>query len=425
MSHVKAVRDVFVKQMNISQVAYLGDRETQEDSSSYALLNSGEELVCVLSDGMGGHAAGEVASKIAVETFLDVFKSYPSANISSRLSASLQQANASIASYIDKQPNLRGMGCTVVATHISKKGIQWVSVGDSLIYLYRSGKLTRVNADHSMTPIIQESLRQGKITKAEAASHPHRHALRSAVMGEDLPLIDISESPLKLFAGDIILLASDGLLSLTHGEILSVIRANSNNAQRMNEALIGAVINKNQPKQDNTTVQSIIIPKELAPAKPRFLGLALIFIFLMVILLGAFLFYGRIDLISHTSIKSETPIAIQVPDSQNTQVPSSNPNSEIDKVELNPKEEKEKNIRNGSKTHSQKNEAEKRLKKDQEVNKSKNPDALESGKNILTPESPKPEPAPPVTDKKPVPLSTNDKKDGAAEVEKQQEKTVK
>jgi protein phosphatase len=211
-----------LQKINISQIEYLGDRQLQEDFSSHVLLDDGRGLLAVLADGMGGHAAGEVASRLVVEKFIETFRSYPSNNISSRLSASLQQANACISAEIHSNKSLDGMGSTLVAVHISDFGLQWISVGDSLLYLVRQNKIKRLNADHSMQPIIDEALKLGKITESEAAQHPHRHALRSAVIGQELPLIDISESPFQLKKGDVIIIASDGILTLHENDLLAI-----------------------------------------------------------------------------------------------------------------------------------------------------------------------------------------------------------
>jgi protein phosphatase len=248
-----------LQKINISQIEYLGDRQLQEDFSSHVLLDDGRGLLAVLADGMGGHAAGEVASRLVVEKFIETFRSYPSNNISSRLSASLQQANACISAEIHNNKSLDGMGSTLVAVHISDFGLQWISVGDSLLYLVRQNKIKRLNADHSMQPIIDEALKLGKITESEAAQHPHRHALRSAVIGQELPLIDISESPFQLKKGDVIIIASDGILTLHENDLLAIAAESKSTSKIIVSQIINLVKSKKQPKQDNTTVQAICV----------------------------------------------------------------------------------------------------------------------------------------------------------------------
>jgi serine/threonine protein phosphatase PrpC len=214
-----------------------------------------------MADGMGGHAAGEVASREAVTAFDKTFVDYPSASIPAKLGAALQQANAELSKLIKANPSLNGMGCTLLGAHVSRAGLYWISVGDSLLLLFRNGKIVRLNADHSMTPVIEESVRQGKLTKQEAETHPSRNALRSAVMGDDLSLIDLPEKPFELLKGDVLLISSDGLLTLSDSQIADCVKKNSlAGADVIASALIKAVDQKKKPKQDNTTVQVIVVP---------------------------------------------------------------------------------------------------------------------------------------------------------------------
>lgn len=242
--------------------ASVGARSGQEDYAFFSAGPAGSELLAVLADGMGGHSAGEVASKRAVDAFHSTFSAYPSGSIPAKLGAALNQANTDLAASVKNSPALSGMGCTLVGAHISDRGLQWISVGDSPLFLYRNGKVRRLNADHSMAPVIEESRRQGKITKAEALSHPDRHALRSAVSGNDLAMIDTSSAPQTLQKGDVVVLASDGLLTLSEAEIAKIIRGHvGTDAHVLVNALMKAVAAKQKPRQDNTTVQVVIAPR--------------------------------------------------------------------------------------------------------------------------------------------------------------------
>ena len=244
--------------------ASIGARSGQEDYAFLSVAPSGSELLAVLADGMGGHSAGEVASKRAVDTFHSTFSSYPSGSVPAKLGAALNQANSDLAVCVKNSPALSGMGCTLVGAHISDRGLQWISVGDSPLFLFRNGKIKRLNADHSMAPVIEESRRQGKITDAEALSHPDRHALRSAVSGSDLAMIDSSNSPQALRKGDVIVLASDGLLTLSEAEIAKIIKGLvGEKAQVLVNALMKSVSAKKKPRQDNTTVQVVIAPRSM------------------------------------------------------------------------------------------------------------------------------------------------------------------
>jgi protein phosphatase len=321
-------------EIDFDSQAAVGARTSQEDYALFSTNPAGSELLAVLADGMGGHSAGEVASKRAVDSFHSTFNNYPPSSVPAKLSAALNQANNDLAVCIKDSPALSGMGCTLVGVHIGVQGIHWISVGDSPLFLIRNGEIKRLNADHSMVPVIEESLRKGKITKKEALSHPDRHALRSAVSGGQLELIDSSSEPLGLCGGDIVILASDGLLTLTESEIANVVGANlASNAQGIVSALMKAIAAKNKPKQDNTTIQIFIAPHEMGkPRSSAKLGLWLLTL-IGLTLLGALAFALRNESIDWPRItellekpkENVTPTAIQVPESPIT--PPSSPAS--------------------------------------------------------------------------------------------------
>lgn len=255
----------------------IGDRSGQEDYSLFRLLKNGSELLIVLADGMGGHTSGEVASKNTVTVFDSTFTSYPSESVSTKLGAALQQANSDLSRLISKNQSLDGMGCTLVGAHIGSEGLRWISVGDSLLYLYRDGSLTHLNADHSMAPIIEESFRSGKISKEEALNHPNKNALRSAVMGSEIPLIDSPQFPLSIYHGDILIVASDGLLTLSADQIINTLGKYKNQtADEIASALVNGVVSKKRPRQDNTTVQVLIVPSSFGRQNKFFKKLLLI-----------------------------------------------------------------------------------------------------------------------------------------------------
>lgn len=239
----------------------IGQRSSQEDYSLFRVLKGGAELLVVLADGMGGHTSGEVASKNVVTAFDSTFVEYPSDSVPTKLGASLQQANHVLSRLVQENNSLEGMGCTLVGAHVSAEGLHWISVGDSLLYLYRDGGLIHLNADHSMAPVIEESYRAGKITKEEALAHPNKNALRSAIMGVDIPLIDSPKYPTPLFRGDVLIVASDGLLTLSESKICEILKKHSGEtAGKISKALVAAVEGVNKPHQDNTTVQILIVP---------------------------------------------------------------------------------------------------------------------------------------------------------------------
>ncbi len=164
-------------------------------------------------------------------------------------------ANNALSSAIDAHPALAGMGTTVVAAVISQRGLEWISVGDSPLWLFREGQLRRLNADHSMAAVFADLVAVGRMTEEEAATDPKRHALRSAVMGDEIHLIDVSSQPVALKCGDRVILASDGLMTLADEEIARILQTMQDAPlSEIAEALIQAVEDATHPHQDNTTV---------------------------------------------------------------------------------------------------------------------------------------------------------------------------
>jgi serine/threonine protein phosphatase PrpC len=291
----KLSNKLWIEGKDFSAIQYLGERTSQEDYSQFRLFPGDNGLLSVLADGMGGHTSGEIASNSAVQAFDRIFKSFSGSSPTSKLGASLTGANSELSLMIANNPSLDGMGCTLIGAYFNQKGLYWISVGDSLIFLFRDGRLKQINEDHSMAPLIEESLRLGKLTKQEAENYPSKNALRSALMGSDIPLIDAPESPLELYSGDVVLIASDGILSLSTNEILSLITKNfSSGAEGISNSLIKLIRDKKKKNQDNTTIQVIKIPHHFS-SKPnkKFKSIAYILSALTIISLSAAVFYSQ------------------------------------------------------------------------------------------------------------------------------------
>jgi protein phosphatase len=215
------------------------------------------ELVAVLADGMGGHAGGAIASRMACESFISSFAAIVGES-RQRLVAALDAANAAIADKVRETPALSGMGSTLVGVHFGGDGVEWVSVGDSPLFLYRQGEIATLNEDHSLAPELDRLAEAGVISPEVARRDPRRHMLRSAVTGDELDLIDISRRPLKLEPGDYVILASDGLQTLEQDEIGRIVAAYAEDGpSAVAGALIRAVEAIRDPHQDNTTVVAV------------------------------------------------------------------------------------------------------------------------------------------------------------------------
>lgn len=179
-------------------------REANEDAYAFVPPDT-----CVVADGMGGCAAGEVASAILVDTFSKIFSDAAHARGQEALRQAIQIANRKILQEATKHTAIRGMGTTVVALQYTKDTAYWAYVGDSRLYLLRNGKLKRLTRDHSF---VQDLVEKGSITEEEAANHPKKNLLMRAVgVVEDLV---VDTGSLSIEAEDIFLLCSDGLTNM-------------------------------------------------------------------------------------------------------------------------------------------------------------------------------------------------------------------
>ncbi|MBE6414770.1 MAG: serine/threonine-protein phosphatase [Verrucomicrobiaceae bacterium] len=237
----------------------LGKRQRQEDFCSFILLDEqtsfSNGVLAVIADGMGGHAAGDEASKIAVRTFSDFFLNNKS-DLLTLFTHSLNEANNKIKILSD---NVGICGCTLIAALIFDNYLKWISVGDSLLYVYRNGELKKQNADHSLYPILIEQYNRGEISIEEV--NQNKNVLCSAVDGNKLELVDINVEGINLEENDVILLATDGIETLEENEIRQALEDYSDitDAKGMSDVLLNMVSNKGIQHQDNTTVMVIKI----------------------------------------------------------------------------------------------------------------------------------------------------------------------
>ncbi len=244
-----------------------GGRSYQEDSAVVWPAaddpkhgsTDGTQLLAVLADGMGGHAGGAIASDAVCTNFKAQYVEQ-SGGARDRLRSALDAANGAIGALVGERPGLRGMGSTLIGVAFNGGNANWVSVGDSPLYLYRRGEMARLNEDHSMAPVLDKLVETGRLDPEEARDDPRRHLLRSAVVGEDLDLVDLAQDPWPLEQGDVVVLASDGINSIADIEIARVIAAfRKDGPEATAEALIQAVADAGEPHQDNTTVVVVTV----------------------------------------------------------------------------------------------------------------------------------------------------------------------
>lgn len=224
----------------------------------------------LVADGMGGHAAGEVASKLAVdaiEAFVadtktaDVNRTWPfpfDPSISldaNRLRAAFRLANRRIASAMDGNEALRGMATTAAALLFGSEQPVIAHVGDSRVYVWRDQALRQLTDDHSW---VSEQVRAGTLTEADARQHPWRNVVTRALSGGDDPEVDVAEFPVQ--AGDRLLICSDGLSSVVPKASLERIMAQPSGLGEACHALIAAANDAGGP--DNITVAMLHIDVE-------------------------------------------------------------------------------------------------------------------------------------------------------------------
>ena len=241
-----------------------GARDYQEDAFLVTRIgdSSGKKGISliIVADGMGGHAAGNVASNMAVQTFnKHLTSAYPTPEISKALRAAVLQANQSIAETVRETAALKGMGCTLVSTVIDDKQFRWASVGDSHIYLARNGELIKQNADHSYGGFLARMAAQGKNIEPEAGFS--RNMLMSALTGDDIAEIDCPERAVDLQGGDRLVIASDGLDTLSSSKILSFLNK-ADSAKGCVEVILKGVQDARMPRQDNTTVVVVMVGEQ-------------------------------------------------------------------------------------------------------------------------------------------------------------------
>jgi serine/threonine protein phosphatase PrpC len=243
----------------VASVQLTGAREQQEDALAIhaPVADSGVragEVLLVLADGMGGHAGGEVASRLVVDSFSAAYRD-SDAGVTDALRTGLDLANESLAGFIDTESKLAGMGSTLLGCVIQADQLYWISVGDSPLWLFRDSVLQRLNADHSMLPLLETLVRGGELTRDELRTDPRRNMLRSAVTGRDVTMVDLCDTPVQLQPGDLVMLASDGVETLAEDELAGLLQdADRLALDDLAEKLLAGIEAAAARNQDNASI---------------------------------------------------------------------------------------------------------------------------------------------------------------------------
>ena len=218
-------------------------RKRQVDEDSILALESisgfeskvHRKFLLILADGMGGHAKGEVASKMAVTTMVE--KICPAmlsqTNYSSEISNAIHEANLKILQYTVDHPEAEGMGTTVVCAVVDGRSVHLSNVGDSRAYIISKEEIRRVTKDHSY---VQELVDRGEISEEEAVSHPKKNVITRAVglYAE----IKVDTMKLTLDEDEFLLLCCDGLIIHVQDEEIQEIVVNASHPQEACKKLV-------------------------------------------------------------------------------------------------------------------------------------------------------------------------------------------
>jgi|GEM_PF-153011 len=227
-------------------------------ASDVGLVREGNEdnyyrgaTVFAVADGMGGHLAGEVASKTAVGPIehLDGVDFTDAEAAEAALVSAIRQANATVVSEATANPDYRGMGTTLTTVLVRDGGLHVAHVGDSRAYLLRLGeRITQLTTDHTL---VEQLIQEGRLSRDQAATHPQRSVITRAI-GVDAEVQVETLPPIVLQPGDQVLLCSDGLSGPVDDDTIADILSATADGQEACEHLLGAAIDAGGP--DNITV---------------------------------------------------------------------------------------------------------------------------------------------------------------------------
>lgn len=251
LSHLASNNSLTIRVGNLQHV---GTRKEQQDS--FCLSNIEDKkainekgLLAVVADGMGGLEGGALISHLVTDTFLDSYNNQLSFDPVSFLYSTAESSERAVEDYMN-QTGING-GSTLVAVIVKNSQLNYISVGDSHIYLLRDRTLTQINKEHSLGALLKEKADKGEIDPSEPYTNPKRNALTAYIGMGSFNVVDKNTQPISLKVGDKILLCSDGVYNALGNDALIVALAgDASTAARRIQADILA---QNIPSQDNFT----------------------------------------------------------------------------------------------------------------------------------------------------------------------------
>lgn len=236
----------------MANIEFLGKTDVglvRANNEDTYLIHS-EASYCLVADGMGGAAAGEMASLIFAQSADEVFNAQNAATEQQaidRVQSTFLLANERILAHVAKHPEHQGMGCTAEILAFTPTGFVIGHMGDSRTYRLRQGVLKQLTKDHSL---VQDQIDQGLITEEQARSHSMRNIILRAVGVRPSPALDTLRGP--IFSGDIFLLCSDGLTDLVDDDAICAVLSHNGNLEKKTEKLVDLA--KQAGGKDNITV---------------------------------------------------------------------------------------------------------------------------------------------------------------------------
>jgi protein phosphatase len=272
--------------LNVAAMSHAGmtgkNNEDRYTISSYTGVDDKPVLFAVISDGIGGHRAGEVAAELTVNYILQNIADSDGKRPLEIMETAIHNASQAIASRSASQADQYGMGATCACLWVEGDKFYTAYIGDSRIYLIRDGKIQRLTVDHTW---VQEAIEKGIITPDQARDHPNVHIIRRHLGSVELPEVDFrlkltleddDEQAMKnqgahLKPGDVILLCSDGLTDMIWDDEILRLVTTRNALKSAAEDLVDRA--NERGGHDNITVVLVGVPKEKTaePKKKGFL----------------------------------------------------------------------------------------------------------------------------------------------------------
>jgi protein phosphatase len=229
--------------------------------------------VMVVADGMGGHRAGEIASRMAITALVNLALDIPdwifrmddahAQEVERRARSRVQEVDAMLVESGQRDPSLAGMGTTLTAARSLGRDLVITHVGDSRAYLLRDRHLLRLTRDHTFVQLLVDT---GKLAPGDVARSPHRHVLMNALGGSSADVL-VDTDRLQLENGDRLLLCSDGLTDLVDDESIASILVETTRSSDACERLVKRALDAGGRDNVTVIVAAYQIPEDTARAK--------------------------------------------------------------------------------------------------------------------------------------------------------------